>query len=521
MAAVAATRPVAIASFVRRGSFLLAPRRLAAAVGAVLCALATPSPAERWIDPGDLAFRSDLQLVSDAGLYDGPVTTWPVAVDDLARVFLHYEPPVDLKPWVRDAALRIARRVSAEADRDGWAVRASVHGANDAERLRGFADTPREQAGAALTVDGHTGSLDYRLAASYLPDAADGRDARLDGSRVGVRAGNWRLSLGAVPRWWGPGWQGGLIQSTSARPVPALTVENVRASRFSTPWLSWIGAYRLVLFAGELESGRTVPNARLLGARFNFRPVDGLDVGLSRTAQWGGEGRPESLDSLLDLILGRDNVGDGGVNVDNEPGNQLGGIDIRWRSPVGDLPYALYLEWIGEDEAGGLPSRFLGLGGGEVWGPAPWGDGHYRLRIEAADTATEFYKSQTRYNTAYEHGAYQSGYRYRGASLGHVMDNDGVMVSVAAALVRPDGTSWDLSARRVLLNRDGTNRRQVHTQSLRGEEAYELRLSGTRPAWGGELAFGASAWHGDPRADSGGFDGTVFVQWSTGPWGAQ
>lgn len=489
---------------------------LRAAVAVVcLCALTRPALGATWVDPGDMQFRSDLQLVSDAGLYDGPITTWPIAIDDLSRVFLVYEPPDDLQPWVREAAARIARRVSMEAGRSTHYLSAAVHGGNGPTRLRGFADTPREQAGAELRAAGRSGSLDYRMAVSYQPDADDDRDWRLDGSRVGVSAGNWRLSVGAVPRWWGPGWEGGLIQSTSARPVPAMAFENVRANRFETRWLSWLGSYRLVLFAGELESGRTVANPKLLGARFNFRPTDGLEIGLSRMAQWGGEGRPEDFDSLIDLIFGRDNVGDSGIDEDNEPGNQLGGIDVRWRSPIGDWPYALYGELIGEDEAGGFPSRFVALGGGEVWGEAPWGGGHYRLRVEATDTATEFYKSQTRYNTAYEHGIYQTGYRYRGASLGHVMDNDGVMVSIGATLVRPRGGIWDVAARRVMLNRDGRNRRAIHTQSLGGEEGYELRLLRRQVAWGGTLSFGAALYHGDPRAASGGMDTTVFVRWST------
>ncbi len=42
-----------------------------------------------------------------------------------------------------------------------------------------------------------------------------------DGSYLGVNVGNFMLSAGYIERWWGPGWDGSLILSTNARPIPA------------------------------------------------------------------------------------------------------------------------------------------------------------------------------------------------------------------------------------------------------------------------------------------------------------
>ncbi|MBA3564958.1 MAG: hypothetical protein H0W33_13320, partial [Gammaproteobacteria bacterium] len=188
------------------------------------------------------------------------------------------------------------------------------------------------------------------------------------------------------------------------------------------------------------------------GLRVNFKPLRDLEIGLSRTAQWCGSGRPCSAGTFTDLLLGRDNRGND-VTLANEPGNQLAGIDMRWASPFGDMPYALYAQLIGEDEAGGFPSEYLGQFGIETWGAQRWGG--YRVHLEYADTACGFAGSDPKFNCAYNHGIYQDGYRYRERSIGHSIDNDSRILSLGVSLIRPDGNSWNLLVRGGQLNRAG------------------------------------------------------------------
>jgi hypothetical protein len=74
------------------------------------------------------------------------------------------------------------------------------------------------------------------------------------------------------------------------------------------------------------------------------------------------------LDTFIDLLLGNDNLGDEGIDRSNEPGDQLAGIDIRRASTLFDKPIAVCGQFIGEDEAVGFPSRFLGHLGLETSG---------------------------------------------------------------------------------------------------------------------------------------------------------
>ena len=87
----------------------------------------------------------------------------------------------------------------------------------------------------------------------------------------------------------------------------------------------------------------------------NFRPIPALEIGFTRTAQWGGEGRPSDLRTFADLLVGNDNVSTtGGITLAEEPGNQLAGVDFHLRHNLFGQPFGLYGEFIGEDESGGL-----------------------------------------------------------------------------------------------------------------------------------------------------------------------
>src|SRR6185503_3711710 len=57
-----------------------------AGLACVIAALGvTTARADPWLAPGDEALRSDIELLADAGILHGPVTTWPMSWPDIAR----------------------------------------------------------------------------------------------------------------------------------------------------------------------------------------------------------------------------------------------------------------------------------------------------------------------------------------------------------------------------------------------------------------------------------------------------
>ena len=161
------------------------------------------------------------------------------------------------------------------------------------------------------------------------------------------------------------------------------------------------------------------------------------------------------LDTFIDLLIGRDNRGDDDIDDSNEPGNQLAGVDVRWSTRVLGAPLAVYGQFIGEDEAGGFPSRYIGQVGVEGTGVIRdrWA---FRWFGEYADTKCRFYESEEFPNCAYNHSIYRTGYRFKGRVIGHGTDNDSRTVSLGLTVVDDVETEWSAVVRIGELNRIGT-----------------------------------------------------------------
>jgi hypothetical protein len=420
----------------------------------LLCGgLLAPAHADPWLAPGDEGLRADIQLLADAGVLRGPVTTWPLSWPDVARDVLAAD--IAALPEGTAAALIRVQRLARNASGRGFSglgLRAAA--AHEPVTLRGFADTPREEAEAGIRGSWLGDHVAVNLQGSYVADPDDGRGFRPDGSYLGVNVGNFMISAGFMERWWSPGWEGSLILSTNARPIPSITLERNYTDPFESRLLSWLGPWRASIAVGEMEgSGVEVPDVRFLAARATFKPRPWLEFALTRTAQWCGGTRECGWKTFTNMLLGRDNQVENGEIAEVQPGNQMAGYDLRLRSPWRALPLAFYGQWIGEDEAGGLPSKFLGLMGLETW--ADTGYGNLHVHIEYADTTCNFSRESPSFGCAYRNGLYPQGYAYRGRVIGHAVDNDSRMYSAGASLVRPGGDALSLLVRRVELNRDG------------------------------------------------------------------
>lgn len=405
-----------------------------------------------WIDPGDEQLRHHIQVLADAGVIAAPITTWPLPWAAIAT---------DLDTAVESRLPDAVRwslaytRFSLKQAESALNLRARAGTRPDPVVFRDFGSEQREENELHGELDWVGESLAARLSMTWAPDATDGKDYRLDGSYVAGVLGNWGVSVGALERWWGPAWQSSLILSNSARPVTAVSLQRQAATAFETPWLSWIGPWSFTAFAGQLESDRAIPNAKLLGARLALKPFSSFEIGFSRVAQWGGDGRPQDLGSLWDLVQGNDNLGDDGIDETNEPGNQIGAVDLRIGFPLAGSYSALYVQYAGEDESNGFPSRGFLLGG--VESAFSYADIFHRVALEYADTMVGTL-DDSRPNTAYEHSTYQSGYRYFGRPLGSTFDNDTRAVSLLLDHYFADSSQLSWRIGQLALNRDGGNR---------------------------------------------------------------
>lgn len=464
----------------------------------LLCGLPVPLLAAPWAPPGDARLRSALDWLADRACLAAPITSWPVMWED---VQLAAHAPAGC---ASSSAWRYARFERDRAARDVTG-RLTLMGANEAPDIQGFASHPREKSALQVTLETHNRHLALGLAPAFVPDPY-GLDRhhlsnrwRWDGSYLAASVGNWTLGIRAVDQWWGPGWRSSLILGSNSRPVPALFLSRRQALPADWFLLKWLGAWRFSAFAGQLEHDRVVPDAKLLGMRLVIKPASWLELGASRTTQWGGEGRPENWNSFKDMLFGSDNYYS---DFQQEPGNQLGGVDLRIGLPLGvTSTVSVYGQLIGEDEAGNLPSRTVSQLGLSIAGS--WLPGRQQLLLEYTDTGVDRWSGDYSPNVAYEHHIYRNGYRYFGRSLGSGWDNDSQVTSLGWWQFFTNGNAFGITIDHAELNKDGTLSASsawapVPVMALpRAENLTFYRLDWRQPLWQGRLSLSAT-WTSQP-----------------------
>jgi len=488
---------------------------VACLAGVLACA--TAFAGEPWLAPGDTRARLDLQLLVDDGVIDLPVSGWPIAVSDIAAALARVpesrpspqpspassgerggEGPSGLTP-AQSAAITRLRKLAAEGRPSlGVEVRAAARPTT----LRTFEDEPREEGELTGWASGFLGDRwGGRLEVSAVVDPDDDEAVRLDGSYFAGKFGNWIVTLGAQDRWWGSSWQSSLTLSTSARPVPAIALDRAVSDPFESKWLSWIGPWRLTTFMGYMDGDRQdYDHPLLFGFRVTARPLDGLEISVERTAQWCGEGRSCDWNDFWNLWWGNDNAGEN-VDVEDEPGNQLAGWDIRWASPIGDWNYAIYNQHTGEtiDNQIPRPYRSFDMVGLETWGDDGLDGSSWRAGLEWANSrcgGTE--NEQKLWDCAYNNGIYNvEGYRYKGRPVGHSMDGDGQMYSARYMRVNAAADTFTALLRYTLVNEGGAVPDTRHTVAQGPEDWWSLDLTYRRPVAGGWVEASAGADYQD------------------------
>jgi hypothetical protein len=435
--------------------------------------------AEPWSTTGDVLLRHKIQLLKDEGLIDGVVMTWPYNYGDLYNS-LRSAGTIDSDySFLADS---LVLDMMKEAEVEGLEASVSLYGGTDSQPLRSYGSQNRGSYGASLEASQMGETYAFKLRGSYVHDNMDLQRYRLDGSYLAYALGNWSFSVDKIDRWWGPGWEGSLILSDNARPVPALSITRNVSFPSELPVLSWFGPWTATTFMGRMESDRYISNPYLWGFRLELEPFSWLSIGLSRTAQWAGDGRPSGIGDFWNVVIGNDN-NDEDLSIAQEPGNQLAGVDIRIK-PLKSIPIVLYGQMIGEDAGGFLPTKNMLLGGAEVWGIAPWdSQTTWRAHVEWCDSAARYHKDLTPYSidelgyaAAYNHHIYKSGYRYHGLSMGHAMDGDGEMLSFGGLLSLKDDTYFGFLLRKTKMNRHGVYK--IHSVSTTPSDVDSIELYG-------------------------------------------
>jgi hypothetical protein len=417
--------------------------------GAVACLNSFSIAAAPWLEPGDPRARFAVQKLADRGHLDRSVTTWPInwaALENGTQTSANADLP---SVGMASAYLRFEQEQQAQP---GFRAELNVNAQSDIPAFTGFQNNALAKAGTSFNLQWQGNAWAAGIKPAYAHDPDDDEEFRLDGSYLAATASNWVFGAGAIDRWWGPGWQSSLILSNNARPVPSVWITRNDPSAFEAPWLSWLGPWNATLLTGQFEKDRAVPDAKLIGMRFSFRPVNGLDIGLSRAIIFGGEGRPEGASTIWNALIGRDN----GQLEEDDPGDQLGSIDIRYGFSIGQQSMGLYMEMMGEDEAGAFPGKKSWLMGADWTSQLFNADQQWFL--EYVNTLADDFMGSAVPNVAFEHSRYRTGYRHYGRNMAASFEGDAVAVTLGAYHFLPSGSNITAKASYAELNKDGSTR---------------------------------------------------------------
>ncbi|MDH5622515.1 MAG: capsule assembly Wzi family protein, partial [Gammaproteobacteria bacterium] len=185
------------------------------------CVILRDALAGPYIPAGDMALRHDIQQLARAGVIKGPTTTWPLAWGPILEDIGDTD-SLRLSPEATDALTRVRDRANWQTRSGEFTFNAKVSVAENAAKIRSFQDTPRGNAEFALGASWIDDWFSVELNAKAVDSDHDNDEFRVDDSLIGVVVGNWSVAASTQQRWWGPGWDGSLILSNNARPIPSL-----------------------------------------------------------------------------------------------------------------------------------------------------------------------------------------------------------------------------------------------------------------------------------------------------------
>ena len=384
-----------------------------------------------------IAGRHDIELLVDDGGLALTVSQWPLPRDAVQRAIDAL--PAELPPALDEARDRVRAELRAQqASRIGVTVRERK------DALPGFGDdaTP----GSSLQL--RSGELDGPHLAMQIGGRLDpqrdsgesGSTARLDDSAVAVDAFGVQAQAWAHRSWWGPGWQGALPLSNNAPALDGVGLQRAAVMPSESPWLSWLGPWNMDFFLARTEGETPGPgsNPLITGLRLTVRPLPLVEIGITRMAQFGGQGHAETLGSFARAVVGSHANAQTVAAQSRDSGNGLAGVDMRVRCPSG-VSCAVYGQVMGEDDRKHLPYKYLELVGAEAWTP----DGSMRFYFEAQELGCRVsWRGPTLSDCAYRNYAYPGGYTASTRWLGSSLGSDGRTLTLGWV-----DSDWDSSLR--------------------------------------------------------------------------
>jgi len=418
-----------------------------------------------WVNTDNIRLRADIQLLADSGVINVPVTTYPLMWESISSSLENINIQ-NLSAIQQSALNHVKQRLLIETGRRAR-TKFSIYASNENRQFTSFGHDNYEKGKVEISYEKMSNDWAGKLQVNYNIDSERplGDDqTNFDDSFIAYKLGNWVVNAGAIDQWWGPGMDTSLIMSNNARPLPALAVRRNDSAAFDSPWLSWLGPWTFSAQMAQLEEERFIPNAKMWSSRATFKPYRKIELGISWSYQWGGKGQPNSIRQFFRGLRGETECVNGAASCDEslqtKLGNQLAGFDARWSDSINGIPYAIYTQRIGEDSPS--PGTLQISDRSYLYGiETQFGFQQQRIlaNIEYSDTQANCgADGDTSQDCFYEHGLYQSGYRFYRRSIGSTYDNDAETLVLTLLGQQVNNNSWQVKFRNIDLNTNNRDR---------------------------------------------------------------
>lgn len=242
---------------------------------------------------------------------------------------------------VDDYGRPYAEGVNTVSGASGW-----VSGGPFVAYVRGeYQHAPSSPALSATALEAMAQEEGAPTTPSATPSPAVNGFDMLDGY-VGMQIDNWQITFGKQEQWWGPDQGGPMVLSNNAQSIEMLQIN--RTTPFTLPWIAGrIGPIRAQYFLGRIGGYHWMHNTRdgflgswsqpladqpfIEGEKFSIRPSPNLELGMSMTILFSGQGIPFTLHKFSQIFFPLKYGGPTGSP--QHPGSREGGFDFRYRVP--------------------------------------------------------------------------------------------------------------------------------------------------------------------------------------------
>lgn len=238
---------------------------------------------------------------------------------------------------------------------------------------------------------------------------------------VGAQLGFENITFGQQSLWWGAGSESAFAFSNNAAPFYMVRFD--QSDPLHLPWnVSRFAKMRTQIIFGQLDGHHWPAHPYVNAQKFTIDLPGDLEVGFTRSAFFGGAGRPLTLSSFAQSLFSGSSVDYGPYGSPDAPGDRHSDFDFRWRVPGVDHLLTIYSDSYADDEPNPIdnPKR-------SAWGPGMYlsrvpGLAHLDLRFETY--STWLYRKDQGGRFLYWDNQYRDSYTNDGNLLGSWVGRD-------------------------------------------------------------------------------------------------